>query len=177
MAGRPHRRSPVSGRSGGRISIGRRRVEAIRPDGLCAGGRHQAGRRARRPDRRHRRRSRLLKPSGRQDDLRMTEANAPEGSPQPKSGVLDIAPYVGGKSAIAGVAKPIKLSSNENALGAGEKAREAFAAAVASIHLYPDGRADRLRAAVAEEHGLEPERLIFGNGSDEVFALLNQTYL
>ena len=107
----------------------------------------------------------------------MTEANAPEGSPQPKSGVLDIAPYVGGKSAIAGVAEPIKLSSNENALGAGEKAREAFAAAVSSIHLYPDGRADRLRAAVAEAHGLEPERLIFGNGSDEVFALLNQTYL
>ncbi|KAK0341805.1 hypothetical protein LTR94_024903, partial [Friedmanniomyces endolithicus] len=103
--------------------------------------------------------------------------NAPEGSPQPKRGVLDIAPYVGGKSAIAGVAKPIKLSSNENALGAGEKAREAFAAAVSSIHLYPDGRADRLRAAVAEAHGLEPERLIFGNGSDEVFALLNQTYL
>jgi histidinol-phosphate aminotransferase len=30
---------------------------------------------------------------------------------------------------------------------------------------------------VAELHGLEPERLIFGNGSDEVFALLNQTYL
>ncbi len=109
----------------------------------------------------------------------MTEAKqAPsDGAPQPKRGVLDIAPYVGGKSAIAGVAKPIKLSSNENALGAGEKAREAFAAAVSSIHLYPDGRADRLRAAVAEAHGLEPERLIFGNGSDEVFALLNQTYL
>lgn len=81
----------------------------------------------------------------------MTEANqAPSGgAPQPKRGVLDIAPYVGGKSAIAGVAKPIKLSSNENALGAGEKAREAFAAAASSIHLYPDGRADRLRAATA----------------------------
>ncbi|AYG94897.1 histidinol-phosphate transaminase [Brevundimonas naejangsanensis] len=111
----------------------------------------------------------------------MTEANAPKPGfgpgPEPKRGILDIAPYVGGKSAIAGVAKPIKLSSNENALGAGEKAREAYAAAVASIHLYPDGRADRLRAAVAKAHGLEPERLIFGNGSDEVFALLNQTYL
>jgi histidinol-phosphate aminotransferase len=35
----------------------------------------------------------------------------------------------------------------------------------------------KLRDAVAEHHGLEPERLIFGNGSDEVFALLNQTYL
>jgi len=97
--------------------------------------------------------------------------------PAPKPGILDIAPYVGGKSAIAGVAEPMKLSSNENALGAGEKAREAYVAALKNIHIYPDGRASKLRAAVAEHHGLEPERLIFGNGSDEVFALLNQTYL
>jgi histidinol-phosphate aminotransferase len=98
-------------------------------------------------------------------------------APEPKSGILDIAPYVGGKSAIPGVVEPIKLSSNENALGAGEKARDAYAAALANIHVYPDGRANKLRAAVADAHGLEPERLIFGNGSDEVFALLNQTYL
>lgn len=97
--------------------------------------------------------------------------------PAPKPGILDIAPYVGGKSRIEGVAEPMKLSSNENALGAGEKAREAFQAAMSGIHMYPDGRATKLRAAVAEHHGLEPERLIFGNGSDEVFALLNQTYL
>ena len=95
----------------------------------------------------------------------------------PKPGILDIAPYVGGKSTIAGVAEPIKLSSNENALGAGDKARAAYEAAIANLALYPDGRAAKLRAAVAEHHGLEPERLIFGNGSDEVFALLNQTYL
>ena len=97
--------------------------------------------------------------------------------PAPKPGILDIAPYVGGKSAIAGVAEPMKLSSNENALGAGDKARAAYGAAIRNIHMYPDGRASKLRAAVAEHHGLEEDRLIFGNGSDEVFALLNQTYL
>ena len=103
----------------------------------------------------------------------MTDASAPA----PKPGILDIAPYVGGKSRIEGVAEPMKLSSNENMLGAGPKAREAFEAAVRNIHIYPDGRASKLRQAVADHHGLEPERLIFGNGSDEVFALLNQTYL
>ena len=97
--------------------------------------------------------------------------------PAPKPGILDIAPYVGGKSSIAGVAEPMKLSSNENALGAGGKARAAYETALKNIHIYPDGRATKLRAAVADHHGLEPERLIFGNGSDEVFALLNQTYL
>jgi histidinol-phosphate aminotransferase len=103
--------------------------------------------------------------------------DAPQNAPVAKAGILDIAPYVGGKSRIEGVAEPMKLSSNENALGAGEKAREAYAAAMSHIHMYPDGRAIRLRTAVADHHGLEPERLIFGNGSDEVFALLNQTYL
>ena len=106
----------------------------------------------------------------------MTDAPAPQG-PAPKPGILDIAPYVGGKSRIEGVAEPMKLSSNENMLGAGQKAREAFEAAVRNIHVYPDGRASKLRETVAEHHGLEPERLIFGNGSDEVFALLNQCYL
>lgn len=106
----------------------------------------------------------------------MTDATAPHG-PAPKPGILDIAPYVGGKSSIAGVAEPMKLSSNENMLGAGEKARAAYEAAIKNIHIYPDGRATKLRNAVAELHGLKPDRLIFGNGSDEVFALLNQTYL
>ncbi|MFO0412768.1 MAG: aminotransferase class I/II-fold pyridoxal phosphate-dependent enzyme, partial [bacterium] len=103
--------------------------------------------------------------------------DAPQNAPVAKPGILDIAPYVGGKSRIEGVAEPMKLSSNENALGAGQKAREAYAAAIGHIHMYPDGRAMKLRDAVAEHHGLEPGRLIFGNGSDEVFALLNQTYL
>jgi histidinol-phosphate aminotransferase len=103
----------------------------------------------------------------------MTDAKTPVAKP----GIMDIAPYVGGKSTIAGVAEPMKLSSNENALGAGSRAREAYEAALKNIHIYPDGRASKLRDAVAAHHGLEAERLIFGNGSDEVFALLNQTYL
>lgn len=98
-------------------------------------------------------------------------------SPAPKPGILAISPYIGGKSKIEGVAEPIKLSSNENPLGCSEKAREAYLAAAGRMHLYPDSRATRLREAVGETFGLEPERLIFGNGSDEIFALLNQAYL
>ncbi len=98
-------------------------------------------------------------------------------APTPKPGILDIAPYVGGKASIAGIAEPMKLSSNENSLGAGALAREAFAASLSKIHIYPDGHALKLRAGVADHYGLEPGRLIFGNGSDEVFALLNQVYL
>ncbi|MGN6423774.1 MAG: histidinol-phosphate transaminase [Asticcacaulis sp.] len=98
-------------------------------------------------------------------------------APAPKAGILDIAAYVGGKSKIEGVAEPIKLSSNENALGCSAKAIEAFEAAKAKLFRYPDGHANALREVVAAYHGLEAERLVFGNGSDEVFAFLNQAWL
>jgi histidinol-phosphate aminotransferase len=96
--------------------------------------------------------------------------------PRPKAGILDIEPYVGGKSKADGVAEPLKLSSNENILGSSPLARLAFEQASSRLHLYPDGKANPVREAVAAEFRLEPERLIFGCGSDEVFTLLAQTY-
>jgi histidinol-phosphate aminotransferase len=97
--------------------------------------------------------------------------------PQPKPGITDIHPYVPGRATAKGVAEPIKMSANENALGSSVHAQEAYASAERSLHVYPDPRAAIVRAAVAERYRLEPERLIFGCGSDEVFQLLNQTFL
>jgi histidinol-phosphate aminotransferase len=97
--------------------------------------------------------------------------------PVPKPGILDIAPYVGGKSKVEGVAHPVKLSSNENILGCSEKARAAYAEAAARLNMYPDGKAAILREAVSKRFNLEPERLVFGCGTDEVFALINQAFL
>jgi histidinol-phosphate aminotransferase len=97
--------------------------------------------------------------------------------PIPKPGIMGIAPYKPGKAAAEGVVDPVKLSANENILGCSEKAQAAYAIAAGALNLYPAGRADILRAAVAEKYGLEPERLLFGCGSDEIFQLLNQTFL
>lgn len=97
--------------------------------------------------------------------------------PTPKPGVLDITPYKPGKSEAAGIADPLKLSANENILGSSPKAKAAYAGAIDKLNLYPDGRANILRAAVAKHFDVEPERLIFGCGSDEIFHLLNQTFL
>jgi histidinol-phosphate aminotransferase len=96
--------------------------------------------------------------------------------PAPKSGILDISPYVGGKAKVDGFAHPIKLSSNENILGCSPKASAAYAAVADQLHIYPDGRAERLRAAIAAKFDLEPERLLFGCGSDELFTLICQAY-
>lgn len=97
--------------------------------------------------------------------------------PMPKPGIMDIHAYVPGKAKADGVENPIKLSANENILGCSEKARDAYAGAASQLHMYPDSRTSLLRAAVAESYKLEPERLIFGQGSDEVFQLLNQAFL
>ncbi len=97
--------------------------------------------------------------------------------PLPKPGILDIASYVPGRARIDGVARPLKLSANENPFGCSEAARDAYLAASSELHLYPDANTSRLRAAIAEKHKLEPERLVFGAGSDEIFALAAQAFL
>ena len=108
----------------------------------------------------------------------MPDASAPRRTrPEPKPGILGITPYKPGKSQVEGVANPVKLSSNENILGFSEHARAAYAAAVERMNLYPDGRAEALRHAVADYFHLEPERLVFGDGTDEVLHLLNQVFL
>ena len=106
----------------------------------------------------------------------MTQSrNAPR--PEPKAGILDIVAYKPGKSMAAGFANPVKLSSNENILGCSPKAREAFLAAADTLNIYPDSQANRLRAAVSGHFGLEPERLVFGDGTDELLHLINQVFL
>ena len=97
--------------------------------------------------------------------------------PVPKAGILDIAPYKPGKAKAEGIEHPIKLSANENILGCSPMAQAAYAEAAAKLSLYPEGHANVLREAVSKRYGLEPERLIFGCGSDEIFQLLNQTFL
>jgi histidinol-phosphate aminotransferase len=109
--------------------------------------------------------------------LPLTRTEAPPARPEAKPGILNIVAYKPGKATAEGVANPVKLSSNENILGCSPKARAAFAAAVDTLHLYPDSRASQLRAAVADRYGLEPERLVFGDGTDEVLHLLCQTFL
>ncbi|MBI3506196.1 MAG: histidinol-phosphate transaminase [Proteobacteria bacterium] len=97
-------------------------------------------------------------------------------APVPRPGILEISPYVGGKSAVPGEKKPIKLSSNEGALGPSPKAIEAATRAAAEMHRYPDGGAAALRAAIGKRFALDPERIVCGAGSDELIALLVKSY-
>lgn len=95
---------------------------------------------------------------------------------KPRPGVLEIAPYVGGQSRIDGADRIVKLSSNEGALGPSPAAVEAVRAAASGMHRYPDGGGVALREAIANAHGLDPARIVCGNGSDELIGLLVQAY-
>jgi histidinol-phosphate aminotransferase len=101
----------------------------------------------------------------------------PTARPEPRPEVLQIDAYVPGKSAAAGAAKTYKLSSNESPLGPSPKALRAFAAAAETLALYPDGGAIALREAIGARHGLDPARIICGNGSDELLGLIAQVFL
>ncbi len=95
---------------------------------------------------------------------------------KPVPGILDIAPYVGGRAEAAGAARVFKLSANESPLGPSPKAIEAFRAAANSMHIYPEGGAALLRQAIGEVHDIAPDRIVCGNGSDELLHLLPQIY-
>jgi histidinol-phosphate aminotransferase len=92
-------------------------------------------------------------------------------APQPKDWIMAIHPYVPGKSTTESGVAAAKLSSNENPLGTSDLARAAFAAHQGGLERYPDAGANALREAIAAHNGLDPARIIYGNGSDEVLHL------
>jgi histidinol-phosphate aminotransferase len=94
----------------------------------------------------------------------------------PQPGIMEIALYEGGKSSLAGHAQVLKLSSNENPLGAPPAAITALTEAAAQVHRYPSTDHAALRAAIGEVHGLAPERIICGVGSDEVLQFVTQAF-
>ncbi|MFC3230045.1 histidinol-phosphate transaminase [Marinibaculum pumilum] len=96
--------------------------------------------------------------------------------PAPRPGLMEITPYKGGESSAEGVARILKLSSNENPLGASPRAIAAIRAAAEEAHRYPDGGASRLRDAIAARYDLPKDGLICGNGSDELLSLLVHAY-
>lgn len=97
-------------------------------------------------------------------------------APIPKPWVMSIAPYIPGRASIDGGGPVVKLSSNENPLGTSVQAQAAFAAHQGDLSRYPDAGATSLRAAIARHHDLDPDRVIYGTGSDELLHLVAGAY-
>ena len=90
-----------------------------------------------------------------------------------------LTPYTPGEQ--PALAHPVKLNANENPYPPSPRVldaiREELGATGDSLRRYPDASARRLREAVAAHHGIRPEQVFAGNGSDEVLALVFQALL
>jgi histidinol-phosphate aminotransferase len=96
--------------------------------------------------------------------------------------IASLSPYVPGKpieelQRELGLARVIKLASNENPSGSSPKALAALSGGTSTLHRYPDGGAFRLRESLADRWKVTPDQVILGNGSDEILGLLARTFL
>lgn len=71
-----------------------------------------------------------------------------------------------------GLASVIKLASNENPLGVSTKVLSALEEQLTEVHRYPQAGSPRLRQALGAFHGVSENRIVTGNGSDEIIDLL-----
>ena len=88
-------------------------------------------------------------------------------------GTSAIKKYVPGKSvkeaqAELGIARMIKLASNENAFGASPGAVAAIREMADQIHVYPDSQSREIRLRLAEHLGVQAAQVTTGNGADGV---------
>jgi len=75
-----------------------------------------------------------------------------------------------------GLARVVKLASNENPLGSSPKALEAVARSITHSHRYPNGGLE-LREVLAREFDLKIENVIAGSGSEGIMSSIIRTFL
>ncbi|QTH44870.1 histidinol-phosphate transaminase [Cohnella sp. LGH] len=101
---------------------------------------------------------------------------------QPKPNIVHLPVYQPGKPVEdvkreLGLTEVIKLASNENPFGCSPKAKEAIARELENMSIYPDGAAVELTNALAKHHGVNPDQVIFGAGSDEIILMICRAFL
>jgi len=96
--------------------------------------------------------------------------------------IKNITPYVPGKPLAElerelGITNSIKLASNENPLGPSPKAISAVKKALEGLNRYPDGSGFFLTQALAKHLDVDVNRIILGNGSNELIELAVRTFV
>ena len=107
-------------------------------------------------------------------------ADVPAGLVRPA--LAGLVPYEPGKPVEEvqrelGLARVVKLASNEGPYGPFPAALEALERSARELNRYPDGGAYRLRTALAERHGVQFEEVAIGSGADGVIDGISQATL
>ncbi|SNZ03450.1 histidinol-phosphate aminotransferase [Persephonella hydrogeniphila] len=94
----------------------------------------------------------------------------------------NIKPYLPGKPVEElqrelGLREVVKLASNENPFGCSLFVKKAIERSTTNINRYPDGGAYYLRKSLSEFLAVEPEQIIFGNGSNEIIDMIARVFL
>ncbi|OGT45768.1 MAG: histidinol-phosphate transaminase [Gammaproteobacteria bacterium RIFCSPHIGHO2_12_FULL_41_20] len=96
--------------------------------------------------------------------------------------IANLTPYQPGKpieelERELGITSSIKLASNENPLGASQKALQAAQYALQKAHIYPDGNCYELKKNLSTFLSVTAENLTIGNGSENILELIVKAYL
>ncbi len=99
-----------------------------------------------------------------------------------RRGIEELIPYPPGKpleelERELGIRGSIKLASNENPLGPSPMAVEAIVEKLQSLNRYPDGSGYYLKEKLSRKFGVPADRVLLGNGSNELIELLVRTFL
>jgi len=99
-----------------------------------------------------------------------------------RPGIEDLIPYPPGKpieelERELGIQGSIKLASNENPLGPSPRAIDAIRKNLKTLHRYPDGSGYYLKSRLSEKFSLPLDRILLGNGSNELIELIIRTFL
>ncbi|ARF15483.1 histidinol-phosphate transaminase [Sporosarcina ureae] len=70
-----------------------------------------------------------------------------------------------------------KLASNENPYGSSPEVAEYLRSKAAQFEMYPDAYTAGLRGKLAEFHQIDPNEILFGNGSDEIVSIISRAIL
>ena len=71
----------------------------------------------------------------------------------------------------------IRLSANEGALGTSLNVINALKSFSINLHRYPPQVSEDLVRAIAKRYSLKKDRIILGNGSDELISIIGQAFL
>ena len=95
----------------------------------------------------------------------------------PKAKNFNTEKYVAGLSLFKQKFAKIKLSANESALGPSPKAVKEYIKVSKNFKRYPDSNGTLLKKAIAVKFKLDSNRIILGNGSDQIFELVCKAFL
>ena len=104
----------------------------------------------------------------------MSSAN-PRAQRKPEPYIPDIGRSVV-KPRLEGKGNVINLSLNESSFGASPRAVAAAQERCERLHRYPDVASTELRRAIGAHFGLEPDRIVCGNGSEELLDIIARLY-